>query len=191
MKKVFIIHGFEGSPNGGWRPWLMAELGKADIYACALAMPRPDAPICREWIAEIARHCIQSTHDEIYLVGHSLGVPAILRYLETATAQPIAGAVLVSGPSEKTDNRAIDTFLEKSFDFERVRKNCGKMFVIHGDNDPLVPIKDAEFLSEKLKADLIIVKNGGHLNGSSGWLALPQCLEALQRLMGRKIKVPI
>jgi len=46
MKKVFIIHGFEGSPNGGWRPWLMAELEQHDVYACALSMPNPDNPLC-------------------------------------------------------------------------------------------------------------------------------------------------
>ena len=44
MKKVFIVHGFEGEPNGGWRPWLMGELAKKDIYACALPMPIPSSP---------------------------------------------------------------------------------------------------------------------------------------------------
>jgi hypothetical protein len=34
MKKVFIIHGFQGKPNGGWRPWLEGELALLDIYAC-------------------------------------------------------------------------------------------------------------------------------------------------------------
>ncbi|MBI4599005.1 alpha/beta hydrolase, partial [Candidatus Uhrbacteria bacterium] len=82
MKKVFIIHGFEGSPNGGWRPWLMAELEKQEIYACALSMPMPENPVCDEWVGEISRHIERNSDDKIYLVGHSLGVPAILRYLE-------------------------------------------------------------------------------------------------------------
>lgn len=73
MKKVFIIHGFEGSPNGGWRPWLMGELEKHDIYACALSMPSPENPVCSEWIAEISQHIEQNKKDEIYLIGHSLG----------------------------------------------------------------------------------------------------------------------
>lgn len=72
MKKVFIIHGFEGSPNGGWRPWLMLELEKKDVYACALAMPHPENPLCSEWVQEIERHVIQNKEDDIYLVGHSL-----------------------------------------------------------------------------------------------------------------------
>ena len=183
MKKVFMIHGFQGSPNGGWRPWLMAELEKQDIYACALSMQNPDEPICDEWIREISRHVEINKNDEIYLVGHSLGVPAILRYLESTQANSIAGAVLVSGPSEKNQNRKIDSFLDKNFNFEKIKSKCKKFSIIHGDNDPNVPLDNAKFLSEKLNGDLIFVENGGHLNGSAGWLKLPQCLEALNNMM--------
>ena len=183
MKKVFIIHGFEGSPNGGWRPWLMAELQKQEIYACALPMPSPDSPALVEWIEEISRHIERNNEDNIYLVGHSLGVPAILRYLESAEAKLISGAVLVSGPSEKNNNKKIDAFLGKDFDFDKIKTKCQMFSIIHGDNDPLVPLDNAKFLSKELNGELIIVKNGRHLNGSAGWYQLPQCLEALNKMM--------
>ena len=183
MKKVFIIHGFKGSPNGGWRPWLMAELEKQDIYACALSMPNPENPVCDEWVSEISRHIERNSGDKIYLVGHSLGTPAILRYLESARVKYISGAVLVSGPSEKNNNKKIDSFLDKKFDFENIKSNCKQFSIIHGDNDPNVPIDNAKFLSQNLNCELIIVENGGHLNGSAGWLKLPQCLEALNKMM--------
>ena len=181
MKKVLIIHGFEGSPNGGWRPWLMGKLEQEDIYACALAMPKPDAPLCSEWVTEIdhALSIQQSANNEVYLVGHSLGVPAILRYLESETAQTVAGAVLVSGPSEKTSNEKINSFLESPFDFSTITSRCEKFTIIQGDTDPNVPMSNAEYLAEKLNAPLTVVKNGGHLNGSAGWFELPQCLDAL------------
>jgi predicted alpha/beta hydrolase family esterase len=182
MKKVFIIHGFDGSPNGGWRPWLMGELDKIDIYACALAMPNPANPICDEWINEVARHVERNQEDQIYLVGHSLGVPTILRYLEQTGANNIQGAVLVSGPSEKNNNRKIDSFLDKSFDFGVIKSKAKQFSIIHGDNDPNVPLSNAEFLSDKLEGNLILVPNGGHLNGSSGWLSLPPVLEVLQKM---------
>lgn len=184
MKKVFIIHGFDGSPNGGWRPWLMAELAKIDIYACALSMPAPENPVCAKWIDEISRNIERNKNDEIYLVGHSLGVPAILRYLESEkTKSEIAGAILVSGPSENNGNKKISDFLDGSFDFSEIKLRCKKFFVIHGDNDPLVPLDNAKFLSEQFGCELVTVKNGGHLNGSSGWFSLPQCLEALTKMM--------
>lgn len=181
MKKVFIVHGFEGSPNGGWRPWLMAELEKLDIYACALSMPDPARPSPDEWVAEIARHVERNRNDEIYLVGHSLGVPAILRYISTMPkADVVSGAVLVSGPCSKTKRDVLAPFFEPPFDFDAIRSRVAKFAIIHGDNDPVVPLDQAQTLSKELRAPLTIVPNGAHLNGSAGWLALPQCLEALQ-----------
>ncbi len=182
MKKVFIVHGFEGIPNGEWRPWLMGKLEQQEIYACVLAMPTPEHPVCAEWVDEISRHIERAAGDEIYLVGHSLGVPAILRYLESEPAKQISGAVLVSGPSEKNDNRAIDNFLDKNFDFKKIKSRCEKFAVIHGDNDPYVPLDNARYLSKELNGELIIIANGGHLNGSSGWHELPQCLDALHKM---------
>jgi len=185
MRKVFIIHGFEGSPNGGWRPWLMGELEKSDIYACALSMPSPENPACGEWVEEIHRHVERNKNDEIYLVGHSLGVPAILRYLESGSAGiNIAGAVLVSGPCEKVkNNKKIDSFLDKPFDFKTIKSKAKKFTIIHGDNDPCVSLNNAEILSKELNGKLIVIPNGGHLNGGSGWFKLPECLESLRVMM--------
>jgi len=184
MKKVFIVHGFQGSPNGGWRPWLMTELGNKDIYACALSMPNPENPICTEWVEEISRHVDRNKNDEIYLVGHSLGVPAILRYLESSPKiSNILGVVLVSGPYEKSGNKKIENFLDRKFDFKTIKSKVQKFVVIHGNNDPHVPLSNAEALSRELESELIVVPNGGHLNGSSGWHSLPQCLDSLLKMM--------
>jgi predicted alpha/beta hydrolase family esterase len=49
----------------------------------------------------------------------------------------------------------------------------------------VVPLAQAEKLSRALDARLTLIKNGGHLNGSGGWYALPECLEELLRLMGQ------
>lgn len=184
MKKVFIIHGFEGAPNGGWRPWLMGELAKRGIYACALSMPDPDKPSRIEWIAEIADHAGRDPRDEVYLVGHSLGSAAILWYaMRPPEGTRIAGAVLVSGPCEPTGNEKIAGFLSAPFDYAAIRSNIGRSAVIHGDDDPLVPLAQAEKMSRSLEAKLTVVKNGGHLNGSSGWYTLPEALGELLAMM--------
>ncbi len=187
MKKVFIMHGFEGSPNGGWRPWLMGELEKQDIYACALPMPDPANPVCDEWIEEISGVINDSNReDEIYLVGHSLGSTAILRYLESAYSNiltsGVSGVVLTSCPIEKNKNSKISSFLETPFDFEKIKTKAKKFAIIHGDNDPNVPLRNAEVLAKELNGDLVVIKDGGHLNGSSGFRILPECLDALMRM---------
>jgi predicted alpha/beta hydrolase family esterase len=181
MKKVFIVHGLEGSPNGGWRPWLMAELQKLDVYACALSMPNSSNPIYSEWSEEIDRHIIRNKQDELYLVGHSLGVPAILQYLEEANVH-LSGIVLISGPAQTIASTKIYGFLEKPLNFETIITKVDHISVIHGIDDLVVPFKDAEFLTQNFKCNLVPVPNGKHLNGSAGWYQLPECLEELKKM---------
>ena len=103
MKKVIIIHGFGGVPNGGWLPWLIVELGKKGIYAYALAMPNTENPMKEEWVAEIA-HAVGNSTEEVFLIGHSLGATATLRYLETLSeGEFVAGALLIAGLTDPLD----------------------------------------------------------------------------------------
>lgn len=180
MKKVFIIHGFDSKPNGGWRSWLLGKLSEQDIYACALSMPTPDKPSEKDWVSEISRVVLRNLNDEIILVGHSLGVVAVLRFLEkTNLKKKISKAILISGPIEKTKNKYINDFFKKSFNFKKIKTKVNNFIIIHGDNDEVVPFSAAETLSKELDGKLIKVNKGGHLNGSSGWVELPQALEAI------------
>jgi len=180
-----MIHGFHGEPNGGWRPWLMRELAKKDIYACALPMPDPNNAQKDEWVETISE-AVGNPTEETFLVGHSLGVPAIFRYLETLSKdQKIGGAVFVSGPAfevKRIGYEAVNNFLNTPFDFKHTKDVCKNFTIIHGYNDKSVPFSDAEYLSKNLSCDLISVSNGGHLGGHEGAYELPQALEALEKM---------
>lgn len=186
MKKVFIIHGFEGRPNINWFPWLMGELSKEKIYACSLPMPSPDAPVKEEWVKTISDN-VKNQTDEIFLVGHSLGVPAIFRYLETLpVGSRIGGVVLVSGPVFKIKQagyESVNNFLDTPFDFEHIKSVCKNFTIIHGDNDPNVPFSEGEYLRDIFSCELIPIKKGGHLNGFAGIHKLPQALESLLKMI--------
>lgn len=169
MKKIFIIHGFGGIPNGGWISWLMAELAKMKIYACALPMPDARKPIVSKWIGEIAHAVDNSPEDEIYLVGHSLGATAVLKYLEQMENKKIAGAILVSGlisplePSNpESKYRAIDSFVVPSIDLSKVKNKADKFIVLHSIDDPAVPFVNAEKISSALDCELVKLEKGGH-----------------------------
>lgn len=186
MKKVFMVHGFGGEPNGGWRPWLMGELAKEDVWACALAMPTPDTPKKDQWVGEIKR-AIGEPNEHYVLAGHSLGVPAILRYLESLPeGLNIGGAVLVSGPAyslNKEKYLQLDHFVDTPFNFKHIKKVCGDFVVIHGDNDDKVPFNHAQELSKNLNCKLVSIPNGGHLGRSDGWIELPEVLEAVNEMI--------
>lgn len=191
MRKVFIVHGFQGEPNGGWRPWLMGELAKLNVYACALPMPTPHEPVREEWMAEIAR-VVKDSGEEIFLVGHSLGVPAILNYLESVPEKEFAGVFLVAGLHSKlrvnepdAAIRRADNFFSHPFDFDTIKQRAKKFVVIHGEDDNKVPFSHAEDLSKWLGAELISVPKGKHLSGQDGWYQLPPLLSSLRKEMGQ------
>ena len=180
--RVFLIHGFEGKPNGGWRPWLLGALGRENVFACSLAMPTSDAPKKEEWIQEI-RRAVGAPGEPVFLVGHSLGGPAILQYLATLPENSkIGGAILVSSPahlSKDDEHNPIANFFKPDFDFDHIKKVCGQFTVIHGTDDPVVPFSDAKEISKKLSCELIPIINGKHLNGAAGIYELPEAFSVL------------
>lgn len=186
MKKVFIVHGFESLPNRGFYPWLMSEIfKKSKNFAVSLEMPNPNFPVCSEWISKINNEVV-NPNQNTYLVGHSLGVPAILRYLETLhEGQKIGGVFLVAGFVSKLDQpdpdsniRKIDNFLEKPFDFNHIKKVCDVFHIIHGSDDNVVPISNAEFLAEQLDTTVFVIKGAGHFP-SSKVFEIPELLEII------------
>lgn len=183
---MYILHGYKGAPNGGWRPWLMSELRKQGIYACSLSLPDPERPIRSKWVDELARVIERDSGDDIYCVGGSLGATTILRYLEGSSAKRMNGAVLISSAISKNEIRDLDGFLEDEFDYAAIRSKCDRFALVHGDDDSLVPLSDAERLSRALSAPLTIVPGGKHLNSSAGWFDLPQALEALVKMVNEK-----
>jgi predicted alpha/beta hydrolase family esterase len=182
MQKVYIIHGYKGVPNGGWRPWLMGELNKKDIFACVLEMPTPNTPVKREWVKTI-RDIVKEQTSEVYLVGHSLGVRAILSYLETVDS-PIAGAVLVSGRYySASDNPSLSSFYEEPIDISKIKSLSKNFVVIHGDNDPHTPLSDAERFAKEIDAEFIVIADGKHLSGHDGFDKFPEVRDVLLKIL--------
>lgn len=183
-ERVFIIHGMDSSPNKAWRPWLMGELAKQEIYACSLPMPHRENPVCEEWVSFIEQ-VVNSNEGDVYLVGHSLGVRAVLKYLEKidGTPQDIKGVVLISGRFGKPRSGILESFYEDSLDFNKIKSQCDKFLVIHGDDDPNVPYEDGKLLAEHLECEIVTIPGGGHLSGKSGYKELPEALNAVLDMM--------
>ena len=66
------------------------------------------------------------------------------------------------------------TFVEKQFDWSKIKKNCGKFFVVASDSDPYIPIEINKELAGILGAELKIIHNGGHLNKKAGFEKFPE-----------------
>ncbi len=188
MKKVFIVHGFGGIPNGGWFPWLMKELAKKGVPVCSLLMPHTNDPVVSEWVDHISSNVVGEEENAI-LLGHSLGVPAILRYLESLPeGRRIGGVVLVSGFIEPLDTedpnsafRKIDAFAVPEINFEKIKDIPKSAVILHGSEDKLVPFSHAERIAKGLNCKLVRIEGGTHFSQITEPICyeLPEVLEAV------------
>lgn len=179
--KIIIIHGTKGSPEGNWFPWLKRELEARGHEVYVPHFPTPENQSSAEWCKTLKDQAPVFDGDTV-LVGHSCGATHILHVLEEAR-EPMAKTVLVSGFIDKLGNPEYDTlnktFIERNFNWEKIRRNAGKLYMFHGDNDPYVPLPFAQRLANKLKAPLTIIKGGGHLNAEAGYTEFPEILNAI------------
>lgn len=194
MKKVYIIHGFGGVPNGGWIPWLMVELGKRDIFACALPMPNSNEPVATEWV-DFMNYVIGEPNEDIYIVGHSLGGPAVFRYLESLKeGSKIGGVLLVAAFFEpldkdnlKSDFRKIDNFLIPEVNFEKIKNIPNIGLVMHGKKDNIVPFNQSEKISSNTNWELVPVEDGYHFSQKSEpiYRELPEALDSVLKMLNK------
>lgn len=177
--RIIIIHGWEGSPQRNWFPWLKAELKKAGYEVLAPLMPDADHPKFLKWL-EFLKKTAGKVDENTYFVGHSLGVITILRFLESLKEGKITGGVVsVAGFSELLGYEELASFFTTPLDYEKVKRSAKRFVAIASDNDPYVPQKFGEILRDKLGAELIIIKGGRHLNTDAGCFELPAALEKI------------
>lgn len=189
-KRVFIIHGWQGSPDKGWLLWLKDELEKYGYKVYVPAMPDADKPRIEKWIPYLAQ-VVGSPDDNTYFVGHSLGCQAIARYLEILSESiKIGGAVFVAGFFKRVTGFELDPelkqidqhWLKMPIDLKKVRQHLLKSIAIFSDNDLWVPLDNQDDFKNKLGSEIIIEHKMGHFSGDEGITKLPIVLESVLKI---------
>jgi leucyl-tRNA synthetase len=80
-QKVLLIHGFEGSGEGNWLPWLKKELEARGFEVFNPTMSTSEHPTVESWLKELLPYAEKMGEDDI-IVGHSLGGRATLYLIE-------------------------------------------------------------------------------------------------------------
>ena len=175
-KRVFIIHGWQGSPNGNWFPWLKEKLESKGSIVSVPEVPNPDYPELNSWLKKITE-VVSKPDNDTYLIGHSLGCITILRYLEGLKTGKIGGSILVAGFTDDLGIKELSGFFISPINWEKINSGCGKFVVIASDNDPYVPLKYSDILKEKLNAKVLIQPGMGHFNMKELHVVLNEALK--------------
>ncbi len=175
MKRVFIIHGWGGTTQSNWIPWLSSQLANKGFQVYVLEMPDTDNPKMDQWVSTLAKE-VGKPDTNTYLVGHSMGCQTILRYLESLkSGKNVGGVLLVAGFLTIKDEMMVGEggdvlrpWVEKKIDLDKVKAHCAKITAIQSTNDPYIPIEDAKVFEKQLGARVQIIPNAGHFTIARG-----------------------
>ena len=175
-----IIHGVYANPDANWFPWLKKELESRGYEVIVPKFPTPLDQSLESWTRVIENY-ENKINEETVLIGHSLGASFVLNYLEK-TNKKIKAAYLVAGFHKLLGGQYDElnkSFLDKEFNWEKIKSSCGKFFVFASDNDEYVPFEITQDLVQKLNAEFNIVPGGGHLSKNSGYEDFFMLLECI------------
>ena len=185
--KVILVHGWEGSSDQDWRPWLKYKLERHGYEVVVPQMPDSMHPAMMSWVKKLAES-VGETDQDVYFVGHSLGCIAILRFLENVRPDlSIRGSILVAGFGEDLHydgyEGELSSFFSTTLDWDRIKARCLKFVSVHSSNDKWVDISNSELFEKRLGAKKIIMDNMGHFSGSDGLIEVPFIYDELLTLM--------
>lgn len=175
VKNAVIIHGWGADSQSNWFPWIKNELEKTGFRVNVPDFPNTQNPVLSEWLEYFEKEV--TIDQNTIIIGHSLGVPFILRHLEQFS--PSRAAFLVSTFDKSLGIPEIENFVDKPFDWQKIKASCSKFFVINSDNDPYIPIQIGENLAKNLSTKLIVEHNGDHLSNPDGMLGYPKLLQLI------------
>lgn len=190
--KVYLIHGYTGSPESDLFPWIIKQLTKNNIDHEAFHMPDPDFPLVKEWDRYLDIN-IKRVDENTYFICHSLGCVTLLRYLNRQnSSMKIGGMILVSGFLAKLPQYPmLWDFADVDLDINRIITMVEQRSVFSAPNDMIVNYKYSQDLAELLQAKMITVENGGHFIEQEGFHEFPELFAEFRLMTDKKTIEPL
>ncbi len=170
MKKVYLVHSRGAHPNDFWYPWVKSTLEQAGDVVNVPQMPNPDSPQKAAWLSALEAR-ISEVDENTYLIGHSVGCQAILRFLDRLPpGNRCGGVVLVAGwvrfpnwEGRSQEQKAIlEDWLNPTLDLSKVADRSKHFIAIFSDNDEFVPKGNWAVCENELHAKILIKHAAGH-----------------------------
>ena len=190
MKKIYLVHCWDGTCQDGWYSWLAEKMKEENVNLIKFDMPNTACPKIGEWVGTLNSK-VDLLNDETYFIGHSIGCQAILRYLETKEITKIGGILFVAPwldllPKAIEDENSYNIaqpWINTPIDFEKIKQFTNNISCIFSDDDYFVSLKQEKEFKNKLNAETIIVKNKGHISQDDNVFELPEILELSERML--------
>jgi predicted alpha/beta hydrolase family esterase len=180
--RIFLIHGWGGSPQSDWFPWAIQEFSKLDYEVITPLMPDTNIPVISSWVDHLSALVGDIRQSDIF-IGHSIGCQTTLRYLEKSSG--VVAKVILVAPWFTLTNldsdekwHIADPWFKTPMDFSKIIPKSNKFITIFSDNDPWVPyLENKAMFEEKLNPEVVVLHNKGHITAEEGSIELPELLD--------------
>ena len=181
--RVLVLHGWHGSGEGHWQPWLADELRAAGHHVAFPDLPACDEPCPHAWggtlHAQLALLAAAPGGERV-VVAHSLGCVLWLREAaRVAPAHRPDRVVLVAPPCRDARVPQLADFYPADADEAAVRAAAGSTRLVCSDDDPYCPHVDGARTAwgAPLGIPTDLLPGQGHLNVEAGYGAWPAMLD--------------
>lgn len=181
MKKIIIVHRWEGNSQDDWYPWLKSELEKIGHKVLVPDMPDTDSPVIEKWVGHLAK--IVGTPDkDTYFVGHSIGCQTILRYLDAYRFEPlggVGGAIFVAGwfnlaNLENDEVKEIARpWIKTPINSVKIRTVLPESTLFISENDPYDCLEENKQRFAEMMTKSVVVPFAGHFTAKDGYKTIP------------------
>ncbi len=189
MLRAVIARDPQEKPCYSWYPWTKTQLGEHGFDVQEPAMPETKPPNLRPWVQTLAE-TIGRPDNELYLIGHSLGCMAVLRYLEVLRKGPnVGGVVLVAGLTDTLSIAELFAFLEAPVDVATVRSRITQgAIILNSANDPYGLQHYGKKLKDEVAGESVVLSRlpSGPANNSESYMHLPAVMAAVRKLSGKE-----
>ncbi len=173
---ILIAPGLGNSEPAHWQRRWGAGMANARI----IEQDEWDRPVVADWVARIHQDIMLATRP-VVLIGHSLGVAAIVLTARQLADTKVRGAFLVSPPD--FDSGALPALADP------FRPPTDPLpfpsMVVASTSDPLVSLARARGFAADWGADFMAAGDAGHINVASGHGPWPEGLLMFAELMKR------
>jgi predicted alpha/beta hydrolase family esterase len=164
MKRVFLIHGWGGSPEEPMHKWIKKNLEERGFEVFVPKMPNPDKPEIKSWIKRI-KEIVKYVNKEDIFIGHSVGCHLDEKTIEEEGEESIE----IAKP-----------WVETPINFNKIKDHCNKFIGIFSDDDPYVPLSNINIFKKNLNAEILILNKRGHFDPSHNIDKLPELLNFIK-----------
>ena len=71
MKKIYMVHCWDGNRDDGWYPWLDENISDENTKVYRFNMPDTNNPKIESWVSFLSEQ-INELDSDTYFVGHSI-----------------------------------------------------------------------------------------------------------------------